>query len=210
VARNNTQHKTQGGVKSASLATFYRAKSFSPPVDYTWYTDQPRPGTRLLIVVLVVLFLLVVLAALLAEEVGSGFRALLNHLVLGLAELAHLVGRTRHALEVASDLSTTNQRGDDGAADNEGKDVTVDTVPLGGQTLLSSARIGVVHEGEDQELRDKGRLDGHENSGRGSRGREHTNLVALVTLMATVACKLKTPVNSASERDDLDDVSVLK
>ena len=70
-------------------------------------------------------------------------------------------------------------------------------------------RSGVVHEVEDQELRDKGRLDGHEDSGRGSGSGEDTNLVALVALVTAEASELKTPVDGAGERDDLRDVLAL-
>jgi hypothetical protein len=108
---------------------------------------------------------------------------------------------------VTSDLATANQRGNNGATNNEGEDETVDTVPRRGETLLSGARIGVVHEVEDQELRDKGGLDRHEDGGRSSRSSEDTNLVALVALLTAEASELKTPVDGAGEGDDLRDMS---
>ena len=172
--------------------------------------DQPRPCNRLLIVLLLFLLLLLVIVLTgLTKEVGPGVGTLLKNLVLGLAELTDLVGRARHALKVVGDLATSNQGSDNGAANNEGEDETVDSVPRRSQTLLSSTRISVVHEVEDQELRDQGRLDRHENSGRGSSSGEDTNLVTLVALVTAEASELKTPVDGAGERDDLRGVSVM-
>jgi len=186
---------------------YHKAQESTPPVDRTWYTRSATSSTRLLIVLLL-LFLLIVLAGL-AEEVNPGVGALLDDLGLSLAELADLVSGAGHALEVTSNLATANQRGDNGAANNEGENETVDTVPRRSQALLGSTRIGVVHEVEDQELRDQGRLNGHENSGRGSCGGKDTNLVALVALVTAKASELETPVDGAGERDDLRDVSAI-
>jgi hypothetical protein len=157
-----------------------------------------RPCIRLLVILLLLITL-----ALIAEEVPPGGLLLLDHLSLCVAVLADLVGRAGRTLDVAGDLTTTNQRGNNGAADDEGEDETVNAVPGRSQTALGSPGVGVVHVVEDQELRDERSLNRHEDSGRCGGGSEHTDVVALVSDVTTKAGKLKSPVDGTGERDDL-------
>jgi hypothetical protein len=158
---------------------------------------------RLLVVLFLLLLLLLITLALVAEEVPPGGLLLLDHLGLCVAVLADLVGGAGRTLDVAGDLTTTNQRGNDGAADDEGEDETVHAVPGRGQTALGSPGVGVVHVVEDQELRDERSLNRHENGGRCGGSSEHTNVVTLVSNVTTVAGELKSPVDGTGEGNNL-------
>ena len=149
------------------------------------------------------LFIFALLLILGGEEFPPGFLFILSFNGLLFSQLADSVGWAWKTSNTVRYLTTTNQGHNDGSADNEGENETVDAVPARCPTSLRGARVGVVEEVEDEELRDQSVLDGQEDGWPGERCRDDANGIARVALFTTVLGPFETPVDGAKEGDDL-------
>lgn len=101
------------------------------------------------------------------------------------------------------DLLAADQGGDNASTDDEGKHEAVHAVPVRSTAGGGGTGIGVVQEGEGEELADQRVLDGEEQSRPGHGGGNHTGDVATIAELAAVASPLKAPVDGTEEGEDL-------
>lgn len=145
-----------------------------------------------------------VLVLIVGNHLGpSGSLLVLELLSLGIPQCLDAVCWSRKLANLVGDLTSSNKRDDNGRADNEGENESVDAVPRRGPATLACTAVGVVEEVEGQELRDQGVFDREEDCGPCNCWCDDTDCVAPVALGATVSSPLKTPMNGTKERDDL-------
>lgn len=113
------------------------------------------------------------------------------------------VSWSRESANAVCNLSTADQRSDNAGSDDEGKDEAVDGVPGWSPADLGGARVGVVEEVEDQELRDQSILDREQDGRPGEGSGDDTDRVSWVALLAAELGPFKAPMNSTEEGDDL-------
>ena len=120
---------------------------------------------------------------------------LLLDLLQGVDTICQSVG----GVEVVGDLLATNQAEDNASTDDEGEDEAVHGVPRRSPAFNSGASVGVVEEGECQELRDQGIFDGKEKGWPRNGGCDHTDRVPAVASASAIFGPLKTPVDGTEE-----------
>lgn len=105
-------------------------------------------------------------------------------------------------------MTSADQGCNDRYTDNEGEDESVDAVPSWGPARLCSLDVGVVEEGESEELGDETDFGAQEKGWPGDRGSYDTDGISRITLLTTEFGPFETPVNSTEERNDLSLISM--
>lgn len=108
------------------------------------------------------------------------------------------------------DLLAADEGGDNAGTDDEGQHEAVHAVPVRSTAGGGGTSVGVVQEGEGEELADQRVLDGEEQSRPGHGGCNNTGDVAAVAVLAAVASPLETPVDGTEEGEDLSQAMVSK
>lgn len=119
----------------------------------------------------------------------------LKLLQLSFSHFSQLVSWAVGLADKIGNLTTANQRGDDGSADNEGENKPVDTVPSWSPAGSGGFYIGVVEEGEGEELSDEADFSTQEEGRPGDCCCDDTDGVARVALFTAEACPFETPMN---------------
>lgn len=114
-----------------------------------------------------------------------------------------MVGGAGRLADTVGDVAAANQTEHDAGADDKGEDEAVAAVPCRDPAADGGRAIDRVEHDKGEELSDQSVLDWHEDGRPGDGRGDDADGVALVALVAAVACPLESPVDGAEEGENL-------